>query len=73
MILTHLSLQRAPRLHRQMPRAPTNEQRIREFRRVYPQAVGNTFRWPFHGSQSGATSPGPSNPAGCLLSTTRSK
>jgi len=65
--LTHLSLQRAPRLHRHMPSAPTNEQRAQEFRRVYPQAVGNAFRWPFHGSQPGAI-PGPSNPAGCHLS-----
>jgi len=71
MMLTHLSLQKAPALHKQMPHAPTNEDRYRELRialamRDLPRH--NTVAWNFprtpYGSQSGAN-PGPSNPAGC--------
>ena len=71
MMLTHLSLQKAPALHKQMPHAPTNEDRYRELRialamRDLPRH--NTVAWNFprtpYGSQSGAN-PGPYNPAGC--------
>lgn len=68
--LTHLSLQRAPRLHKQMPNAYTNAERYRDFRMAMAligTRIGNEFRFPFHGSQSGAN-PGPTNPAGCQLS-----
>lgn len=65
MELTYLSLLRAPRMGRRMPHVPTPEERMREYRRYAPVQFANAR---FHGSQSGATSPGPFNPAGCLLS-----
>ncbi len=69
MNLTHLSLQRAPRLHKQMPHAPNNEPRLREFRKVAPVERHNGFRWPFHGSQPvGFPAESPNVPAGCFLS-----
>lgn len=64
MILTRLSMFRAPRMGRHMPHVPTPEQRMREYRRYAPVQFANAR---FHGSQSGATTPGPSNPAGCQL------
>lgn len=75
MNLTHLSLQRAPRLHNQMPDAPTNAERLRALRvalAMRPASVGNVREWNFNGSQPAANPP-PNlpNPAGCLLSIER--
>lgn len=52
---------------RKVPPTPTNEHRYRCFRDALPVRIGNAVMWKFPGSQSGATSPGPSNPAGCHL------
>ena len=47
MILTRLSMLRAPRMGRQMPHVPTPEQRVREYRRHAPVQFGNArFCWP---------------------------
>ena len=54
MILTHLSLQRAPRLHKQMPYVPTNTERLRDFRIAMAQRIeriGNEYRFPFHNGE----------------------
>lgn len=49
MNLTHLSFQRPPRLHKQMPAAPTNAERLREFRiaKASRAQVGNEYVWNF--------------------------
>jgi hypothetical protein len=47
MILTRLSMLRAPRMGRKMPHVPTPEQRVREYRRHAPVQFGNArFCWP---------------------------
>lgn len=73
MMLTHLSMQRAPRLRKQMPHAYTNDERIRAYRFQAPVDRYNDRAWNFprtpYGSQSAATqAPSSSEPTGCLLS-----
>jgi hypothetical protein len=74
-MLTHLSMQKAPKLRKQMPHAFTNEERIREYladraRYAEPQRY-NDRAWNFprtpYGSQSAATQAPSLNAAGCLL------
>ena len=66
--LARQSLHRAPARGRDMPHVPDNRQRLRTYRQLSEPRLGNNYPWPhLHGSQSGAISPGPSNPAGCQL------
>jgi hypothetical protein len=44
--LLSLSLRHCGASRREQPRVPTNEERLREFRKAVPATLGNGYPWP---------------------------